>query len=99
MQAPRWRRRAAGLGLSGCALLSPLAVGPLARADVARAAASGGEIVIGAEQEPDCADWIASCAGSSWGVFTMQEQTMPRVFDVVARGGQWAYTRLSLIHI
>ena len=87
----RWLRRAAGLGLSGCALAAVLTQVPAA-SGLARRAASGGEIVVGAEQEPDCADWIASCAGSSWGVFTMQEQTMPRVFDVVARGRQWVYT-------
>lgn len=34
-------------------------------------------LVIGAEQEPDCADWIASCAGSSWGAWMFQYQTMP----------------------
>ena len=32
---------------------------------------TGGDLVIGAEQEPDCADWIASCGGSSWGFWTM----------------------------
>jgi len=40
-----------------------------------------GTLVIGAEQEMDCADWIASCAGSSWGVWEMEEHTMPRVFE------------------
>ncbi|MFZ4812852.1 MAG: hypothetical protein ACOYL9_16045, partial [Ilumatobacteraceae bacterium] len=32
----------------------------------------GGTIVIGAEQEPDCIDWIATCAGSIWGSYMMQ---------------------------
>lgn len=41
----------------------------------------GGTLVVGAEQEPDCADWIASCAGASWGTWTMQAHTMPRAFD------------------
>ena len=40
----------------------------------------GGDLVIGAEQEPDCADWIASCAGSTWGVYVMQTHTMPQAF-------------------
>jgi peptide/nickel transport system substrate-binding protein len=40
-----------------------------------------GTLVIGAEQEMDCSDWIASCAGSSWGVWEMMEHTMPRVFE------------------
>jgi len=41
----------------------------------------GGDLVIGAEQEPDCADWIASCAGSTWGVYVMQTHTMPQAFS------------------
>jgi peptide/nickel transport system substrate-binding protein len=27
----------------------------------------GGTLVIGAEQEPDCLDFIGSCGGSTWG--------------------------------
>jgi peptide/nickel transport system substrate-binding protein len=49
----------------------------------------GGTLVVGAEQEPDCADWIASCAGASWGLYTMQEHTMPRVFDFEKQNGVW----------
>jgi peptide/nickel transport system substrate-binding protein len=49
-----------------------------------------GTIVLGAEQEMDCADWIANCAGSSWGVWTMEEHTMPRVFDYAQdANGDW----------
>lgn len=47
----------------------------------AEAAVKGGTAVFGAEQEPDCADWIASCAGASWGVYTMAAHTMPRSWD------------------
>lgn len=50
---------------------------------------TGGTLVLGAEQEPDCADWIASCAGASWGLYTIQEHTMPRVFDYVKKNGAW----------
>ncbi|MGZ6898800.1 MAG: ABC transporter family substrate-binding protein [Acidimicrobiia bacterium] len=50
---------------------------------------NGGTLVLGAEQEMDCADWIASCAGSSWGVYTMEEHTMPRVFDYEKKNGLW----------
>lgn len=46
----------------------------------------GGELVIGAEQEPDCVDWIGSCAGASWGYWTMNVTTMPRAFNVVKKG-------------
>ncbi|MDP9071292.1 MAG: ABC transporter substrate-binding protein [Actinomycetota bacterium] len=42
----------------------------------------GGTLVIGAEQEPRCADWVSSCAGASWGVWTIQAFTMPRSYDV-----------------
>lgn len=51
----------------------------------------GGDLVIGAEQEPDCVDWIASCAGSSWGYWMMGVTTMPRAFDVVLSGQDWVY--------
>jgi peptide/nickel transport system substrate-binding protein len=53
---------------------------------------NGGTLVAGAEQEPDCADWIASCAGASWGLYTIQEHTMPRVFDFVKKNGVWVET-------
>jgi len=43
----------------------------------------GGTLVIGAEQEPDCADWFGTCGGSSWGFWMMNVNTMPRAFDVV----------------
>ncbi|MEU0932889.1 peptide ABC transporter substrate-binding protein [Embleya sp. NPDC005971] len=49
----------------------------------------GGSLVIGAEQEPDCADWISTCAGSIWGTYLMQAQTIPQVFKVVQQGNTW----------
>jgi len=45
------------------------------------AVTQGGDLVFGAEQESDCMDWIGSCAGASWGVYTVQALTMPRSFD------------------
>jgi peptide/nickel transport system substrate-binding protein len=53
--------------------------------------AAGGDLVIGAEQEPDCVDWISSCAGSSWGYWMMGVTTMPRAFDVVETADGWDY--------
>ena len=50
----------------------------------------GGGIVIGAEQEPDCADWISSCAGSVWGTYIMDIPTMPRAFVSRKTGAGWA---------
>jgi peptide/nickel transport system substrate-binding protein len=49
----------------------------------------GGELVIGAEQEPDCVAWIKSCAGSSWGYWMMGVTTMPRSYDTVKEGDGW----------
>jgi peptide/nickel transport system substrate-binding protein len=51
----------------------------------------GGRLVLGAEQEAECADWIASCAGASWGYWTMNVNTMPRTFDAVKDGEDWVY--------
>ncbi|MCX4904904.1 ABC transporter substrate-binding protein [Streptomyces sp. NBC_00878] len=50
----------------------------------------GGSIVIGAEQEPDCTDWIASCATSIWGTYIMDVPTIPRVFEPKKVDGKWA---------
>jgi peptide/nickel transport system substrate-binding protein len=59
--------------------------------------AEGGELVIGAEQEPDCTDWIASCGGSSWGYWMMNVTTLPRAFDVVRDGEEWVYAPTDLL--
>ena len=45
---------------------------------------TGGTLTIGAEQEPDCFDWIGSCAGSSWGEWMAEVNTIP--FAFVAAG-------------
>ncbi|MFM7270522.1 MAG: peptide ABC transporter substrate-binding protein, partial [Actinomycetes bacterium] len=41
-------------------------------------AAASGTVIIGAEQEPDCLDWISSCAGSSWGAWMALYTTLPQ---------------------
>jgi peptide/nickel transport system substrate-binding protein len=38
---------------------------------------AGGTLTIGAEQEPDCFDWVGSCGGSSWGYWMGQVSTVP----------------------
>ena len=53
------------------------------------AAKKGGTLTIGAEQEPDCTDWIGICSGSSWGNWMMNVTTMPRPFNVVKEGENW----------
>lgn len=50
-------------------------------------AQAGGTVTIAAEQELDCADWLASCAGSTWGTWTYGVHTLPRPFDQV--GGKY----------
>lgn len=47
----------------------------------------GGTLTVGAEQEPDCFDWIDACGGSSWGSWMGQYQTVPRVYDPIPQGG------------
>ncbi|MDQ1439913.1 MAG: peptide/nickel transport system substrate-binding protein [Acidimicrobiaceae bacterium] len=41
----------------------------------------GGDIVVAAGGEPGCMDWISTCAGSAWGIWTVQTNTMPRAYD------------------
>ncbi len=48
--------------------------------------AGGDAIVAAAEQEPECTDWIASCAGSAWGNWILRVQTAPSAFDVDSEG-------------
>jgi peptide/nickel transport system substrate-binding protein len=50
------------------------------------AAKQGGDITLGAEQEPDCMDWIGSCSGAAWGVYTVQTNVMPRAYDYTDSG-------------
>jgi peptide/nickel transport system substrate-binding protein len=54
------------------------------------AMADSGTLSIGAEQEPDCADVINSCGGSSWGYWMMIAPVLPRAFDVVNEGGVYS---------
>ena len=49
----------------------------------------GGKIVVGAEQEPDCFDWIGQCGGSSWGTYMAQIQTLPQVYRIVPEDGKF----------
>jgi len=54
---------------------------PATAAPTTVAAKQGGDMVFSAEQEPDCADWIGSCGGSSWGVYAYQGLVMPRAYE------------------
>ncbi|MDY0908528.1 ABC transporter family substrate-binding protein [Microbacterium sp. CFBP9034] len=57
----------------------------------------GGEVIIGAEQEPDCVDWIATCAGSIWGTYMMQIPTMPIVFNTRLIDDVWTPVPSDLV--
>jgi peptide/nickel transport system substrate-binding protein len=57
----------------------------------------GGEIVIGAEQEPDCVDWISTCAGSIWGTYIMQIPTIPSVFQTRLVDDDWTPVPSDLV--
>lgn len=58
---------------------------------------SGGTLVMAMEQEPDCADWIGSCAGASWGTWAMNVTTMARPYSVEESGDSWDYKATSLL--
>jgi peptide/nickel transport system substrate-binding protein len=47
----------------------------------------GGDVTFSAEQEPDCMDWVGSCSGAAWGVWTVETNTMPRAYDYTDSGG------------
>ena len=60
---------------------------------------SGGSITIGAEQEPDCLDFVGSCSGSSWGYWMVAVNTLPRVFSAERVGDDdvWEYQTTDLM--
>jgi len=47
---------------------------------------TGGAITIGAEQEPDCFDWLGTCAGSSWGLWMAEVNTIPLAYVATGVG-------------
>src|SRR5579859_1118047 len=91
----KWRGRGAALGLLivalvavGCSSSKKNASSPTTAASsggssttAAAAVKQGGDITLGAEQEPDTMDWISSDAGAAWGVYTVETNTMPRAYD------------------
>jgi peptide/nickel transport system substrate-binding protein len=48
----------------------------------------GGTITIGAEQEPDCFDWLGGCSGSQWGMWLAQVETVPFAIRDSMKDGQ-----------
>jgi peptide/nickel transport system substrate-binding protein len=57
----------------------------------------GGTLVISAEQEGDCMDWVGSCGGSSWGYWMTNPETTPRTYNVVKKGNSWGYEPSNLL--
>jgi peptide/nickel transport system substrate-binding protein len=49
---------------------------------------NGGTVTIAAEEEPNCMDWLGSCAGSAWGTWMVQLETQPQAFRAVVQNGQ-----------
>ena len=59
---------------------------------------SGSTVIIGADQEPDCLDWISSCAGSSWGAWMAMYSTLPQTYRIVpGKGGAYVYKPSPLL--
>ena len=94
--SPRTRRQVSvSFALAGVMLLLVTACGGGPPQDQDRDSsedtpvADGGEIVIGAEQEPDCADWLGTCSGSIWGSYTMWTATIPVAFNARQDGDDW----------
>ncbi|MGH9280782.1 MAG: ABC transporter substrate-binding protein [Acidimicrobiales bacterium] len=56
----------------------------------AGAVPTGGTLVLGAEQEGGCTDWMAACAASGWFFWTIGALTMPRTYAVEKSGNGWA---------
>ena len=71
--------------------------GPTEQEQAEVPAKDGGEIVIGAEQEPDCADWLGTCSGSIWGSYIMQITTVPVAFNTRREGEDWVPAASSLL--
>jgi len=65
--------------------------------DVAEDAPRGGTLVIGAEQEGKCADWMGSCGGASWMFWTYGALTMPRAYSVEKAGNTFEAKPTSLL--
>lgn len=58
---------------------------------------SGGTLVFGLEQEPNCLDWLGTCATVSYGLWAANVTTMPRAFSVEKSGTAYAYKPTALL--
>ena len=62
-----------------------------------QAVPTGGTLVLAAEQEGDCADWIGSCGGTSWFFWSYGVLTLPRAYSVEAQGRGWVAKPTNLL--
>ncbi|MGI8810549.1 MAG: peptide ABC transporter substrate-binding protein [Acidimicrobiales bacterium] len=62
-----------------------------------QAVPTGGTLVLGAEQEGSCTDWMGSCGGSSWFFWSIGALTMPRTYSVEREGNSWAAKPTNLL--
>jgi peptide/nickel transport system substrate-binding protein len=60
-------------------------------------AKAGGTLTIGAEQEPECADSMNTCGGSSWGYWMMNVTTLPRLYATAKEGENWVLKPTDLV--
>lgn len=74
------------VGLAVVALAAPVTAGATARTQSGGGGGPAGTLRLSAQQEPYCADWIASCAGLSWGNWILGVQTLPQAFRITPAG-------------
>ena len=63
-------------------------------------AAADGTLVVGADQEPDCLDWLATCSGASWGTYAALVTTLPQPYETYASdsdSGAYVYAPTGLL--
>ena len=94
---PRGRRRLRAAAAAGLALALGLTACSSGDGGLDQNISDDEQIVIGAEQEPDCADWIATCAANIWGSYTMRIPTLPRAFESRKNGESWELVASDLL--
>ncbi|MEN3316138.1 MAG: peptide/nickel transport system substrate-binding protein [Acidimicrobiaceae bacterium] len=58
---------------------------------------TGGTLVLAADQEGDCTDWMGSCGGSSWFFWSIGNLTMPKAYSVQKAGDGWVAKPTTLL--
>ena len=76
--------RACALAIAILAVMASCNTSKPSSAPVPEPVVKGGTLVVGAFQEPACADWLAACGNSSSGFDMMANQTLPRPLDLVS---------------